>query len=716
MKVVIAEKPSVARELAKVFGATNKKDGYIEGTNYSFTWAFGHLIQLAAPEAYGFKGWRIENLPMLPERFKLAVRQEKTKDGTRDDPGVLKQLNVIRKLFEDATEIIVATDAGREGELIFRYIYYHLKCNKPFKRLWISSQTDEAIKNGFRNLKSGSEYDTLFFSAQCRSESDWMVGLNATQALSIAAGNRSVLSLGRVQTPTLAMICARYLENKNFVPQIYYQLAIFPSKNGQVFKAVSVKTYKNRLEAEKVLAEVRDQASGHPNGANVLAVDLKPRKEQPPLLHDLSSLQQEANKRKGFTADQTLSIAQTLYEAKLITYPRTGSRFIGDDIFDTIPELIGNQTNHPVFGKQAASLQSAKLNKRSVNAKKVTDHHALLPTNNKPGFLPPDQQAIYDLVAGRMLEAFHQDCLKELTKITIESGTNFVANGTVIKTAGWRSVFNQIDEDKDEDENATLPKVLKDESLTIEKKELLEKQTKPKPLYNEASLLKAMETSGKEVEDEELRQAMKDTGLGTPATRAATIETLITRDYIRREKKTLLPTSKGLAVYELVKDKKIAQPELTGLWEKRLEEIRSGASVADFKNEIKEYTRSITRELLEAGKNLSEIMPEETDPDALLCPNCKKGSIRINEKAAGCTGYKNGCNFVIWRTISEKRLSDEQIKSLIETGKTPVIKGFKSKSGKEFNASLFISQGKVHFIFEPRTSSSNPASDPKSGE
>lgn len=704
MKVVIAEKPSVARELAKVFGATSRKDGYIEGPNYSFTWAFGHLIQLAAPEAYGFKGWRVENLPMLPERFKLAVRQERTKDGLKDDAGVVKQLKVIKSLFDQATEIIVATDAGREGELIFRYIYYHLKCQKPFKRLWISSQTDEAIKAGFRNLKPGSDYDTLFFSAQCRSESDWIVGLNATQALSIAAGNRSVLSLGRVQTPTLAMICARFQENKNFVPQIYYQIAIFLNKDQICFKALSTQNYKERSAAEAVLEQVKDIASGHATGGNILSVDIKPRKEQPPLLHDLSSLQQEANKRKGFTADQTLSLAQTLYESKLITYPRTGSRYIGDDIFATIPELISIQTEHPAFGRQAVFLQTATLNKRSVNAKKVTDHHALLPTNNKPGPLPADLQVIYDLVAGRMLEAFHQECIKELTKITIESGTTFVANGTVIQSAGWRSVFNQVDDEKEEEDNVTLPKVRQGEDLPIENKALLEKQTKPKPLYNEASLLKAMETSGKEIEDEELRQAMKDTGLGTPATRASIIETLIKREYIKREKKNLLPTDKGLAVYELVKEKKIAQAELTGLWEKRLEEIRSGASVSEFKNEIREYTRSITKELLEAGKGLTELLPNENDPNAVTCPLCKRGVIRFHEIAAGCSAFTSGCKFVIWRTMSEKKLSDNQIRTLLKHGKTPVIKGFKSKSGNTFNASLLLSGGKVHFVFERRES------------
>ena len=612
MKIVIAEKPSVARELAKVFGATTKKDGYIEGKGYSFTWAFGHLLQLAPPQDYGFFGWRIQHLPMLPTRFKLAIRKVKTKDGFVEDPGIRKQLDTIKMLFDEATEIIVATDAGREGELIFRYIYYYLKCKKPFRRLWISSQTDEAIKEGFRNLKPGTDYDTLFNSAHCRSESDWLVGMNATQALSISAGGRAVLSLGRVQTPTLAMICSRYIESKNFVPQIYYQVAITLTKDLQVFKALSVDNFKDKAKAQQIFNKVEDLASGFPVGGKIVSVESKPRKEPPPLLHDLSSIQQEANRRKGFTADQTLTILQNLYENKLITYPRTGSRYIGEDVFAGVPGLIAKFKDHPDFAKQAEVLLGIPLNKRSVNAKKVTDHHALLPTGERPYQLSSDKMAIYEMVAGRMLEAFHKECIKEITRIIVDSGgTNFVANGTVIRSAGWRSVFNETDEEKKDEDNASLPKVNAGELLPVTEKALLEKQTKPKPLYNEASLLKALETSGKEIEDEELRYAMKDSGLGTPATRASIIETLIKREYIIREKKNLVPTFKGLGVYDVVKDKKIAQAELTGAWEKRLEEIRSGASVHEFNEEIKIYTRTITQELLQAGAGLSKILSQQ---------------------------------------------------------------------------------------------------------
>jgi DNA topoisomerase-3 len=328
-------------------------------------------------------------------------------------------------------------------------------------------------------------------------------------------------------------------------------------------------------------------------------------------LHDLSSLQQEANKKHGFTADQTLNLLQNLYESKLVTYPRTGSRYIGDDVFAGIPALLDKFKDHEVFGKQATYLMGVKLNKRSVNVKKVTDHHAVLPTGESPYNLSDDKQAIFDLVLGRMLEAFHQECIKEITKITVESGAKYVASGTVISSAGWRSVFNDPDEEKKDEENASLPKVKEGEDLAIVDKAILEKQTKPKPLYNEATLLKALETAGKEIDDEELRYAMKDSGLGTPATRAAIIETLLKRDYISREKKNLVPSPIGLAVYEVVKDHKIAQAELTGNWEKRLEEIRSGASVSDFQEEIKTYTRSITQELLKAGAAM-KLKPVQT--------------------------------------------------------------------------------------------------------
>src|SRR5690606_15073573 len=417
MKVVIAEKPSVARDLARVMGAKEVKDGYISGNGYAFTYAFGHLVQLCTPQAYGFHNWSISNLPIIPEQFALEVKKIKRDGKQTDDTGALKQLNTIKALLAQAEEIIVATDAGREGELIFRNIYYYLKSNVPFKRLWISSQTDKAIKEGFANLKEGVEYDSLYMSARSRSESDWLIGINATQALTLAAGNRGLLSLGRVQTPTLAMICSRYLENKDFKPQAFYKIQAGFEKEGIQFKATSNKIDKKEV-AEETVAKLQVGMQ-----ATVKNVEAKETKEQLPLLLDLPSLQQDANKQYDYSADQTLSIAQTLYEKKVITYPRTGSRYIGEDVFEKIEELFQHlaDTAQEQIAVISKNLIGAKLNKRSVDDKKVTDHHALLVTDEKPGPMPMDQQNIYNMIAKRMVESFSEVCLKDITTVTIDA-------------------------------------------------------------------------------------------------------------------------------------------------------------------------------------------------------------------------------------------------------------------------------------------------------
>ncbi|MBB6130740.1 type IA DNA topoisomerase [Mucilaginibacter lappiensis] len=693
MKVVIAEKHSVARELARVFGAKAHGEGCLECPGYAFTWAFGHLIQLAPPEAYGFNGWKQEHPPMLPEVFQLAVKKAKIKEGYTDDPFIVKQLQNIKHLFNEATEIIVATDAWREGELIFRYIYQYLKCNKPFKRLWISSQTDEAIKNGFKNLKPGSTYDTLFYSAQCRSEADWIVGVNVTQALSIAAGNRSVLSLGRVQTPTLAMICARYIENKGFIVTPYFQIQLSLQKNGIVFKATGTTNYNSKPEAEQAAKRVQSTA-------RIMSVEIKEEKETPPLLHDLGSLQQEANRKHGYTAEQTLGITQNLYENKLITYPRTESRYIDENVFSTIPGLIRILKRHPNLATAAGTLSAMNLNKKYVDAENVTDHHALLITPVRPGQFSAEQRDIYHPVASRMLESFHHDYFKELTTITLVSDSIlFIANGVVIKSRGWRAVLNETEETDDHNNQGTLPAVYEKEILHVVKTEILSKKTKQRPLFTEATLLKAMETAGREMEDEALRQTMKDNGLGTPTTRANIIETLIEQDYILREKKNLIPTSRGLSVYDIVKDKRIAQPELTGQWEKRLEEIRTGTDVPAFKKEIRDYAAAITQELLANGETLQNLSPDKPGEDRMICPACKKGIIKLNPKAAGCSDYQSGCQFTVWRNISGKTLTDTHLKTLILKGKTPGLKGFVSKAGKAFEAALALENGKVSFVF-----------------
>ena len=449
MIAVIAEKPSVARDIATVLGATQKNDGNISGNGYIVTWAFGHLVGLAMPDTYGIENFKRENLPILPQLFQLIPRQVKTDKGYKPDSGTVKQLKIIKEVFDQCDKIIVATDAGREGELIFRYIYQYLDCRKPFVRLWISSLTDKAIREGLQNLKDGTMYDNLFRSAKARSEADWLIGINASQALSIAAG-RETYSLGRVQTPTLAMICSRYLENKNFVQQKYWQLKLQTGKDSIKFSALSEEKFDSQQPAIGKLQMIK-----HSGQVQVESVECKEVNQEPPLLYDLTTLQKEANTKLNFSADKTLSIAQKLYEGKLISYPRTGSRYISQDVFYEIPERISLLDTYDRFAGYAKSMKGSNLNRRTVDDKKVTDHHALIITENKPGSLQADEQAIYELVAGRMLEAFSQKCVKEVTSISLTSGDSiFAVKGTVIKSAGWRAVFNTQEEGE---KNTVLP-------------------------------------------------------------------------------------------------------------------------------------------------------------------------------------------------------------------------------------------------------------------
>ena len=551
---MIAEKPSVAKDIARIIGATQRNDGYLSGNGYMVTWAFGHLMQLAMPEAYGVANFRRESLPIIPADFQLIPRQVKAEKGYKADPGVLKQLKVIKEVFDQCDRIIVATDAGREGELIFRYIFHYLSCHKPFVRLWISSLTDRAIREGMENLQPGERYDNLYLAAKSRSEADWLIGINATQALSVAAG-QGVFSLGRVQTPTFMMICDRYLENKNFVPTKFWQLKASTASGGIGFTAQSTARWEQQPEAIAALQRAKDAGQ-----LVVKSVERKETAQDPPLLYDLTTLQKEANTKLNFSADKTLSIAQSLYEKKVMSYPRTGSRYISEDVFEEMPERIALLERYPRFAGYAAVLNGTTLNRRSVNDGKVTDHHALIVTENLPGELSKDERAVYELVAGRMLEAFSGKCVKDVTTALLSAGdTGFTVKGAVMKTAGWRAVFSE--QDTEDEDTATLPPLQEGQTLPLSGVDLLEKQTKPKPLHTESSLLAAMENAGKELEDAELKASLKDAGIGTPATRAAIIETLFARQYIVREKKNLVPTDKGLAVYKIVKDKKIADVE-----------------------------------------------------------------------------------------------------------------------------------------------------------
>lgn len=631
MKTIIAEKPSVAKEIAHIVGADKREEGYMQGNGYYVTWAFGHLVQPAMPETYGMKGFHAENLPVIPDPFVLVPRQVKTENGYKPDAGVLAQIKIIGKLFDSSERIIVATDAGREGELIFRYLYAYLGCRKPFDRLWISSLTDTAIREGLQNLRDGKEYDNLYHAAKARSEADWLVGINGTQALTIAAG-RGTYSVGRVQTPTLGMVCERYWEHKRFESKPFWQVhfGVVDADCGNILKFTSANRWTDKATATDIYNKVKDTGS-----AIITKVVTKRKVEKAPLLYDLTTLQKEANSQHGFTAEHTLSIAQKLYEAKFITYPRTSSRYISDDVFATLPKLFKNLENHSEYGEKVKLLPGSEdYSKNSVNAAKVTDHHALLITENAAIGLFKDEKIVYDMILCRMIEAFSADCIKYITSVSaqVDHEVEFGISGSIIRQTGWRTLSlkeknNRQDKDADTTDNEikdqVIPNWQEGQHITLSGCTITEGKTKPKPLHTESTLLAAMEnpckreqiqtcldlpsaagfggtqTAGKEIEDDTMRQAMKDSGIGTPATRAAIIETLLKREYMVRQQKKLVPTEKGLALHSVVKNMAIANVEMTGKWEAELAKIERGEASADgFTHSIEGYTREITAELL----------------------------------------------------------------------------------------------------------------------
>ena len=688
MKVVIAEKPSVAREIAALLGATEKKDGYLMGNGYYVTWAFGHLVGLGMPEDYGISGFQKSYLPILPNPFLLTVRKVKKDKIYVADTGALKQLKVIEHVINLSEEIIVATDSGREGELIFRYIYEYLKSYKPFERLWISSLTEKAIKQGFDNLKPGSDFDGLYQAAQGRSRADWLLGINASQALSIAAGN-GIYSLGRVQTPTLALICRRYLENRNFSVQQYWQIQVSHTKEFIDFKSLS----KNKWQDKKLVENILKSMERNGNTVTVTTVETKNVTEQPPLLFDLTGLQKEANKKLNLTAEETLNIVQSLYEKKFITYPRTGSKYIPEDMWAEIPNLIRALQEMVAFKRAITKVKWGHFKKRIVNDLRVTDHHGLLITDKIPSALKAKENAVYNMIAFRLLEAISQACTKEITDITLQAlHYDFALKGCKILEPGWRSIKGSFS-DNDTGPMQELPELKKGDELKIKDASVLEKKTRPPVLYTEAGLLSAMETAGKEIENEEERKAMQNVGIGTPATRAAIIETLFSRNYIQRENKSLIPTGKGLQVYELVKDKKIADLAMTAEWELALQKIENNESNAEaFQKEMEIYATSITNELLQTA------IAQENTP-TLVCPKCKKEQLIIRDKIVKCPDEV--CNWVQFRNVCGVHVSITDIESLVNTGKTSLIRGMKSKAGKKFEAYIVLNEkGESSFEFE----------------
>lgn len=701
MKTIIAEKPSVAKEIAHIVGADKREEGYMQGNGYFVTWAFGHLVQPAMPETYGMKGFHAENLPVIPAPFVLVPRQVKTENGYKADAGVLAQIKIIGKLFDSSERIIVATDAEREGELIFRYLYEYLGCKKPFDRLWISSLTDSAIREGLANLRNGKEYDNLYHAAKARSEADWLVGINGTQALTIAAG-RGTYSVGRVQTPTLGMVCERYWEHKRFESKPFWQVhfGVVDADSGNILKFTSVNRWTDKATATDIYNKVKETGS-----VIITKIATKRKVEKAPLLYDLTTLQKEANSQHGFTAEHTLSIAQKLYEAKFITYPRTSSRYISDDVFATLPKLFKNLENHSEYGEKVKLLPGSEdYSKNCVNAAKVTDHHALLITENAAIGLFKDEKIVYDMILCRMIEAFSADCIKDITSVSaqVDHEVEFGISGSIIRQTGWRALSlkeknNRQDKDADATDNEVKEQVIPNwqegQHVTLSGCTITEGKTKPKPLHTESTLLAAMETAGKEIEDDTMRQAMKDSGIGTPATRAAIIETLLKREYMVRQQKKLVPTEKGLALHSVVKNMAIANVEMTGKWEAELAKIERGEASADgFTHSIEGYTREITAELLGCDRLFSH------KDSGCQCPKCQQGTMQFFGKVVRCSNKE--CGMPVFKQVAGKLLTDADITDLLTKGKTRTLNGFASKQGKSFSAAIAFDENfNTKFVF-----------------
>lgn len=687
MITVIAEKPSVAKEIATILGATHKNNGYFEGNNYCVTWAFGHLVELKDFKSLGFESWDLAQLPFIPKQMELKLK---------DDKGVISQFKIIKQLFEKSNSLICATDAGREGELIFRYIYQQSKSTKFFQRLWISSLTDEAIRNGFKNLKNGNDYDNLFYAARSRNEADYLIGLNSTIGMT-AKANVGLLSLGRVQTPTLALICQRFLSNKNFETTPYYvaQLVVEDSK-GNRFKTLYESNFDKKEDCQFLFKDLSILKL-----SNIIEKDIK---ESAPILFDLTLLQREANNHFGYSAQLTLDTAQSLYEKhKVLSYPRTASNYLSDDMYAIIPGLMKMVSNFHSKKEVVLDLLKNDLSKKPINNNKVTDHHAIIPTEVSPKFSDfSDTEAnVYNLVVNRFIEAFMPECLKASKKYLFEvTEGNFVASSIVIKKEGWRSVQKTIKiEEKEEEENdlQNLPELIIGETVMVLEKNVLEKFTKPLPIHTESSLLQLMESAGKLVEDKNLQEAMKEGGLGTPATRASMIETLISRTYIVRNKKKLIPTDKGLQLYDFVKDMDISKPDLTANWETKLALMEKGNyNEIDFKNEIIASTKDII-------ESIRKMDTSSFNKKIGICPKCNSTYSDFGRM------YKcesNNCDYpIIWKTIGGKTISDDIAKEIIEKGKSSLLKGFKNADGKIFDAVLIynVEDNKLKYDFTKKS-------------
>jgi len=690
MKVCIAEKPSVAREIAKILGANTKRDGYFEGNGYAVTYTFGHLCTLFEPHDYKpyWKSWDLNNLPMLPERFQ-------TKVGKND--GIKKQFHIVKSLFDKAEVVINCGDAGQEGELIQRWVINQAGYKGEVQRLWISSLTTEAIKDGFNNLKPASDYDSLFYAGFSRAIGDWLLGMNATRLYTVKHGGyKQVLSVGRVQTPTLAMLVNRYKEIINFVPKPFWELqtlyreTLFHCEEGR---------FQNKEDGEKLAAKVKE------SDFEIVSVTKKKGKEYAPKLFDLTGLQVYCNTKFGFTADETLKMVQKLYEQKVVTYPRVDTTFLPNDVYPKVKGILSNLKKYALL---TAPLLNKKIKKSTkvFNDKKVTDHHAIIPTGVETN-LQYNQQRVYDIITKRFIAVFYDDCIVSNTSVIGKaSDVTFRTTGKEIIEKAWKIVFEKQEnnekreENKDANQAKILPTFVKGEKGTHEPS-FLEKETKAPKYYTEATLLRAMETAGKQVDDDDLRDLMKENGIGRPSTRANIIETLFRRKYVERKKKQLLPTETGVKLIDTIQNDLLKSAELTGRWEKQLKEIEkgtfnAGTFIKNMKKMVDQLVYEVRSEKVRANISAqSELRDKKQDIRnkkqgnktkkgvvQQVCPKCKKGNLLKGKTAYGCSAFKNGCDFRLPFLFMHKKISDNQFIRLINKGSTVNLKGFKSNNGK----------------------------------
>ncbi len=685
MKVCVTEKPSVARDIARLLGANDRHDGYFEGNGYQVTWTYGHLCELKAPNDYTdqWKWWSLGQLPMIPQRFGIKLK---------DDKGIEQQFKVIQSLISTADEVINCGDAGQEGELIQRWVYQKAQCSKPVKRLWISSLTDESVKKGFEQLKDSKEFDNLYFAGLSRAIGDWILGMNATRLYTLKySRSRDVLSVGRVQTPTLAMIVARQREIENFVPENYWELKT--KYRGVTFNSTRGR-FKTEGEANDIVVKIKQLP------LTITSVETKKGREAPPRLFDLTSLQVECNKKFGMSADDALKTIQSLYEKKATTYPRVDTTYLSDDIYPQVPGIL--QAMAPYAGLTAPVLSLSKLpkSKKVFDNSKVTDHHAIIPTNVNPATIAMTQEEkrVYHLIAIRFIAAFYPDCEFNTTTVMAKVGEyGFKATGKEILKAGWRTLYNKPGDKSEDDEkqktededNGVMPHFEKGESGPHEPS-VLKRTTQPPKPYTEGTLLRAMETAGKTVDDEELRDAMKENGIGRPSTRAAIIETLFKRRYIRKERKSLMPTQAGVQLIDTIHEPLLKSAALTGLWERKLRMIERGEfSASQFIDELKQMIGEIVLNVLrdnnsgsiavEQGKPTKPKSPQTKGADGpkkqrkrlnsieeIPCPVCGKGHLVKGHTAFGCSEYKNGCHTVLPFTEYPADLTPARLSRLVK--------------------------------------------------